>query len=64
VTYNAGVVIATEDKDSASKNIMEQIIRESEDSIDWLEAQLDLIDRLGIQNYLVTQVGEDAKSGH
>ena len=63
-TYNEGVVIAVADKDSASKNIMEQIIRESEDSVDWLEAQLDLINRLGIQNYLVTQVGEDAKGGH
>jgi len=63
-TYNEGVVIATAEKDSASKNIMEQIIRESEDSVDWLEAQLDLINRLGIQNYLVTQVGEDEKGGH
>jgi bacterioferritin len=57
-------VIAVAEKDSASKNIMEQIIRESEDSVDWLEAQLDLINKLGIQNYLVTQVGEDAKGGH
>jgi bacterioferritin len=62
--YNEGVVVATADKDAASKNIMEQIIRESEDSVDWLEAQLDLINRLGIQNYLVTQVGEDDKKGH
>src|SRR6187549_2577082 len=58
-TYNEGVVVAVAEKDSASKNVMEQIIRESEDSVDWLEAQLDLINRLGIQNYLVTQVGED-----
>jgi bacterioferritin len=63
-TYNEGVVVAVAEKDSASKNIMEQIIRESEDSVDWLEAQLDLINRLGIQNYLVTQVGEDTKGGH
>ena len=63
-TYNEGVVIATQEKDAASKNIMEQIIRESEDSIDWLEAQLDLIKTMGLQNYLVTQVGEDEKPGH
>jgi bacterioferritin len=63
-TYNEGVVIATQEKDSASKNIMEQIIRESEDSVDWLEAQLDLIKTMGLQNYLVTQVGEDDKAGH
>lgn len=64
VTYNQGVVIAMQEKDAASKMIMEQIIKESEDSIDWLEAQLDLIDKMGIQNYLVTQVGEDKAGGH
>ena len=63
-TYNEGVVIATQEKDAASREIMEQIIRESEDSVDWLEAQLDLIKTMGIQNYLVTQVGEDDKGGH
>lgn len=59
VTYNEGVVLCTADKDAASREIMEQIIRESEDSIDWLEAQLDLIDKIGIQNYLQSQIGED-----
>jgi bacterioferritin len=63
-TYNDGVVVAIQEKDSASKEIMEQIIRESEDSIDWLEAQLDLIAKMGVQNYMVTQVGEDSPSGH
>jgi bacterioferritin len=62
VTYNQGVALCLEDKDSASREIMEQIIRESEDSIDWLEAQLDLIDKMGIQNYLLLQAG-DAKEG-
>ena len=59
VTYNEGVVICMEDKDSASREVMEQIIRESEDSIDWLEAQLDLIEKIGIENYMLSQMGED-----
>ncbi len=60
VTYNEGVVISMEDKDSASREVMEQIIRESEESIDWLEAQLDLIDKIGIERYMLSQMGEDA----
>jgi bacterioferritin len=40
---------------------MEQIVRESEDSVDWLEAQLDLINKIGIQNYLLSQMGEDGE---
>jgi bacterioferritin len=59
VTYNEGVVLCITDKDSASREIMEQIIRESEDSVDWLEAQLELIDRIGIQNYQQSQIGEE-----
>jgi bacterioferritin len=57
-TYNEGVRICIEEKDSASREVMEQIIRESEESIDWLEAQLDLIDKMGIQNYMLSQIGE------
>ena len=62
-TYNEGVAVCTAEKDSASREIMEQIIRESEDSIDWLEAQLDLISKIGIQNYMLSQIGE-GEGGH
>ena len=57
-TYNEGVAIALEDKDAASREIMEQIVRESEESIDWIEAQLELIQTIGLQNYLHSQMGE------
>jgi len=64
-TYNAGADIAREDKDSASREIMEQIVRESEESIDWLEAQLDLIQKIGIENYMLSQIGADGDApGH
>ena len=55
-TYNDGVVIAVAEKDSASKNIMEQIIRESEDSVDWLEAQLEQVKQVGEAHYLAQQI--------
>ncbi len=57
-TYNEGVIIAAEEKDSASRKIMELIIKESEESIDWLEAQLDLIEKIGIENYMLSQMGD------
>ena len=60
VTYNEGVTLCMEEKDSASREIMEQIIRESEDSVDWLEMQLDLIEKIGIENYLLSQMGDAA----
>ncbi|TWT51869.1 Bacterioferritin [Thalassoglobus neptunius] len=57
-TYNEGVQICLEEKDAASREIMEKIIRETEESVDWLEAQLDLIDKLGMENYMLSQMGE------
>lgn len=63
-TYNEGCEICREDKDAASREIMEKIIRESEESIDWLEAQLDLIAKMGLENYMLSQVGEGGGAGH
>jgi bacterioferritin len=57
-TYNAAIHLCGEEKDSVSKQVMELILKESEDSIDWLETQLDLISKIGIQNYLQSQIGE------
>jgi len=36
---------------------LESILKDEEEHIDWLEAQLDQIKQMGIQNYLVEQLG-------
>lgn len=58
-TYNEALLICHQEKDGTSRNVMEQILKESEESIDWLEAQLDLISKIGIENYLQSQIGDD-----
>ena len=57
-TYNQGVSLAAEVGDAGSKEIMERIVVESEESVDWLESQLHMIETMGIQLYLSGQVGE------
>ena len=57
-TYNEAIHIAHADKDAGSKDLMERMVVESEESIDWAEAQLELIEKVGIQNYLAQQMGE------
>ncbi|MEZ6065864.1 MAG: bacterioferritin [Planctomycetaceae bacterium] len=57
-TYNEGAALCNEERDAASREIMVRIIRESEESIDWIEAQLDLIEKLGLQNYMLSQMGD------
>jgi bacterioferritin len=38
--------------------VLEPILTESEEHVDWLEQQLHLIGQVGLQNYLQTQIGE------
>ena len=55
--YNEGIKLATEVGDNGTRELMESILKDEEDHIDWIEAQLDQIQQMGIQNYLVEQLG-------
>jgi bacterioferritin len=44
-------------KDYISREILEDILESEEEHIDWLETQLDLVDRMGLQNWLQSQAG-------
>ncbi len=54
--YNAAIKESTTLGDNGTREILEDILKEEEDHTDWLEAQLDQIDQMGIQSYLVEQV--------
>ena len=50
IAYAEGV------SDYVSREIFERILESEEEHVDWLETQLDLIDRIGIDNYLSEQM--------
>jgi bacterioferritin len=54
--YNAGIQLIVGVGDNGTKILLESILTEEEDHIDWLEAQLDQIAQIGIQQYLVEQI--------
>ena len=55
--YNADIRLAVELGDNGTRELFESILTDEERHIDWLEAQLDQIKQMGIQNYLVEQMG-------
>ncbi len=54
--YNEGIRLAVEVGDNGTRELLESILKDEEAHIDWIEAQLDQIKQMGIQNYLVEQV--------
>ena len=56
-SYNEGVKLAVEVNDNGTKELLESILKDEEDHVDWLEAQTEQINQIGIQNYLTEQIG-------
>jgi bacterioferritin len=57
--YNDGIQKAVEADDNGTRALLEAILSDEEEHLDWLEMQLDLIKQVGIENYLATQIEEE-----
>ncbi len=55
--YNDAIKLAAEVGDNGTREMLEDILKDEEDHIDWIEAQLDQIKQMSIQVYLSEQVG-------
>src|SRR5579862_8100227 len=56
---NAGIETCVEAGDNGSRELLEKILTDEEEHIDWLEGQLHAISEMGIENYLAQQLHED-----
>ncbi|HEY3498384.1 MAG TPA: bacterioferritin [Polyangiaceae bacterium] len=55
---NRGIALAVAKGDNGTRALLESILKSEEESIDWLETQLVLIDQLGREAYLAEQLRE------
>jgi bacterioferritin len=57
--YNEAVAIATKEGDNGSRELFEVLLKDEEEHVDFLEAQMHQIKELGYERYLAQQVGEN-----
>jgi bacterioferritin len=55
-SYNQAIKLAVELNDDGTRSLFESLLKDEEGHIDWLEAQLDQIGQMGVQNYLTQQM--------
>ena len=53
------MALCRDNGDNGSRMILEEILHDTEEAVDWIEAELEQIEQMGIENYLAQQVKGD-----
>jgi len=57
--YNNAIKVAAEAGDNASRVLFERLLKDEEEHVDWIEAQLHQIQEIGYERYLSQQIREE-----
>lgn len=52
-----GIIVCESVRDFISRDLLKRILESEEEHVDWLETQLGLINKIGLQNYLQSKMG-------
>jgi bacterioferritin len=56
---NSGIELFTSVGDNNSRHLLEEILEDEEEHVDWIEAQIALVEQVGLQNYLAQQIRDE-----
>ena len=54
---NDGLAVCRDKGDNGTHELLKTILQQEEEGIDWLEAQLNIVEAIGTQRYLAEQLG-------
>ena len=53
---NKAIALARESGDNGTRDLLESTLEDEEESVDWLEAQIHIIEEIGAERYLAEQI--------
>ena len=56
--YRKGVVLAFDEGDPGTREVLEHLVLGEEEHLDWIDTQLSMIDDIGIDLYTQAQIGD------
>jgi len=56
--YRRGVALALAESDPGTRELLEHLVVGEEEHLDWIESQQQIINDIGVERYLQSQIGE------